>query len=71
MITSAAVFREIGAPLSIEPISLDPPRASEVLVKVKAVGLCRTDLHVMRGERRVGMTPFKKALYERDKGADI
>lgn len=58
MITSAALFREIGAPLSVEPISLDPPCASEVLVKVKAVGLCRTDLHVMRGERRVGMTPM-------------
>ncbi|MGE0566041.1 MAG: Zn-dependent alcohol dehydrogenase [Pseudolabrys sp.] len=58
MITKAAVFREVGAPLSVEPITLDPPRASEVLVKVKAVGLCRTDLHVMRGERRVAMTPM-------------
>jgi alcohol dehydrogenase/S-(hydroxymethyl)glutathione dehydrogenase/alcohol dehydrogenase len=58
MITNAAVFREIGAPLSIEQITLDPPRDSEVLVKVKAVGLCRTDLHVMRGERRVAMAPM-------------
>jgi alcohol dehydrogenase/S-(hydroxymethyl)glutathione dehydrogenase/alcohol dehydrogenase len=58
MITHAAVFREIGAPLKVEPVTLDPPRASEVLVRVKAVGLCRTDLHVMRGERRVAMTPM-------------
>jgi alcohol dehydrogenase/S-(hydroxymethyl)glutathione dehydrogenase/alcohol dehydrogenase len=54
----AAVFREVGAPLSIERIELDPPGPSEVLVCVKAVGLCRTDLHVMRGERRVAMTPM-------------
>ncbi len=58
MITKAAVFREVGAPLSVETITLDAPRASEVQVKVKAVGLCRTDLHVMRGERRVAMTPM-------------
>jgi Zn-dependent alcohol dehydrogenase len=47
MITQAAVFRTVGAPLSIEPITLDSPRATEVQVKVKAVGLCRS-------ERRVG-----------------
>ena len=58
MITQAAVFRAVGAPLSVEPITLDPPRATEVRVKVKAVGLCRTDLHVMRGERRVAMAPM-------------
>jgi alcohol dehydrogenase/S-(hydroxymethyl)glutathione dehydrogenase/alcohol dehydrogenase len=58
MQTDAAVFREIGSPLSIERIALDSPTASEVLVRVKAVGLCRTDLHVARGERRVAMTPM-------------
>jgi NDMA-dependent alcohol dehydrogenase len=58
MLTQAAVFREVGAPLSIERIELDPPRPTEVQVKVAAVGLCRTDLHVMRGERRVAMTPM-------------
>src|ERR1019366_10392571 len=51
----AAVFREIGAPVSIERITLDPPEATEVLVRIAAVGLCRTDYHVMRGERRVAM----------------
>jgi len=58
MFTRAAVFRDIGAPLTVETITLDPPRASELLVKIEAVGLCRTDLHVMRGERRVAMTPM-------------
>ncbi len=58
MDTRAAVFREAGAPVSIERITLDPPGPTEVLVRVAAVGLCRTDYHVMRGERRVAMTPM-------------
>ncbi len=58
MHTLAAVFREVNAPLSIERITLDPPGPTEVLVRVAAVGLCRTDYHVMRGERRVAMRPM-------------
>jgi alcohol dehydrogenase/S-(hydroxymethyl)glutathione dehydrogenase/alcohol dehydrogenase len=58
METRAALFRQIGAPLSVETITLDPPRPTEVQVRVAAVGLCRTDLHVMRGERRVAMQPM-------------
>ncbi len=58
MDSRAAVFREAGAPVSIERIALDPPGPTEVLVRVAAVGLCRTDYHVMRGERRVAMTPM-------------
>jgi len=58
MQTRAAVFRGVGAPLAIEDITLDPPSPTEMLVKIGAVGLCRTDLHVLRGERRVAMTPM-------------
>jgi NDMA-dependent alcohol dehydrogenase len=54
----AAVFRDVGAPMSIEHITLDPPGPTEVLVRIAAVGLCRTDYHVMRGERRVAMRPM-------------
>lgn len=54
----AALFREVGSPLSLEPIELDPPQPTEVLVRMVAVGLCRTDYHVMRGERRVAMQPM-------------
>ena len=54
----AAVFREVGAPLSLETIALDPPGPSEALVRIAAVGLCRTDYHVIRGERRVAMRPM-------------
>ena len=58
MKTRAAIFREVGTPLSVETIRLDAPQPSELLVKIAAVGLCRTDLHVMRGERRVAMAPM-------------
>jgi NDMA-dependent alcohol dehydrogenase len=54
----AALFRVVGAPLSVELIALDPPAPTEVLVRIAAVGLCRTDYHVMRGERRVAMQPM-------------
>ncbi len=54
----AAVFCDVGAPMSIAHITLDPPGPTEVLVRIAAVGLCRTDYHVMRGERRVAMRPM-------------
>jgi len=58
MDTLAALFREVGASLSVERIALDRPAPTEILVRVAAVGLCRTDYHVMRGERRVAMRPM-------------
>jgi alcohol dehydrogenase/S-(hydroxymethyl)glutathione dehydrogenase/alcohol dehydrogenase len=58
MQSAAALFREVGRPLSIEPITLAPPQPTEVRVRIAAVGLCRTDYHVMRGERRVAMRPM-------------
>lgn len=38
-------------PLSIEEIELDPPQTGEVLVQIKAVGLCHSDLVAINGER--------------------
>lgn len=47
----AAVFRAPNAPLSIESVSIpSTPPAGEVLVRVKASGLCHSDLHVIVGE---------------------
>ena len=56
--TLAALFRSPGAPASIETIALDPPGPTEALVRVVAAGLCHTDYHVMRGDRRVAMSPM-------------
>ena len=55
----AAVLRESGLPrpyidsrpLMIEEIELDPPSKGEVLVQIKAVGLCHSDLVAISGER--------------------
>jgi alcohol dehydrogenase len=57
--TRAAVLRAMGAarpyadsrPLAIETVMLDPPGAGEVLVAVKAAGLCHSDLSVINGDR--------------------
>ena len=38
-------------PLSIEQLELDPPKAGEVLVEIKAAGLCHSDLVAINGER--------------------
>lgn len=50
MKVKAAVLREIGKPLTIETVDLAAPRENEVLVRVRATGLCHTDLEVMKGQ---------------------
>ncbi|MBS1861399.1 MAG: NAD(P)-dependent alcohol dehydrogenase [Actinobacteria bacterium] len=50
MRSEAAIVHEAGAPFSIEPIELEAPRASEVLVRMEAVGICHTDLIARDGD---------------------
>ena len=45
----AAVLHEIGKPLTIEEVSLDKPKGHEVLIQIRAVGVCHSDLHFMDG----------------------
>ena len=47
MKTKAAVMYEAKAPLVVEEIELEPPQAGEVLVKVAATAICRSDLHAL------------------------
>jgi S-(hydroxymethyl)glutathione dehydrogenase / alcohol dehydrogenase len=47
----AAVARAINE-LTIEEIELDAPRAREVLVQIRAAGVCHSDLHTYKGELR-------------------
>ena len=59
MKTKAAVLYEMGLPrpftrsnpLKIEELTFDPPGINEVVVKIKAVGLCHSDLSVIDGNR--------------------
>jgi NDMA-dependent alcohol dehydrogenase len=48
--TRAAVLRELNTPWSVEEIELDPPKGTEVLVKLSASGLCHSDEHVVTGD---------------------
>ena len=45
----AAVFRDVGRPMEIEEVEVSKPGPREVLLRVAAVGLCHSDLHVMEG----------------------
>jgi S-(hydroxymethyl)mycothiol dehydrogenase len=45
----AVVVREIGAPVALEPIEVEPPGPGEVLVRIEASGVCHTDLHARDG----------------------
>ena len=49
MKTRAAVFYGPGQPFVIETLDLSEPREGEVLVKVKAAGVCHSDWHLMTG----------------------
>jgi S-(hydroxymethyl)glutathione dehydrogenase/alcohol dehydrogenase len=48
--TRAAVFWEQGRPLEVTEIDLEEPGPGEVLVRMAAVGICGTDLHMVKGE---------------------
>jgi S-(hydroxymethyl)glutathione dehydrogenase/alcohol dehydrogenase len=46
----AAVCYELGRPLVVEEVHLDPPGAGEVRVRVGAVAICHSDVYLVRGE---------------------
>src|SRR5579863_1469948 len=53
----AAVAHKAGAPLTIETVTLDGPRAGEVLVEIKATGICHTDAYTLSGADPEGLFP--------------
>ncbi len=53
----AAVAFEAGKPLSIETVQLEGPRHGEVLVEIKATGICHTDLFTLSGGDPEGLFP--------------
>ena len=57
MDTRAAVAFAAGEPLSIETVQLDGPRAGEVLVEIKATGICHTDAYTLSGADPEGLFP--------------
>jgi S-(hydroxymethyl)glutathione dehydrogenase / alcohol dehydrogenase len=53
----AAVAFEAGKPLSIETVQLEGPKAGEVLVEIKATGICHTDKYTLSGADPEGLFP--------------
>lgn len=45
----AAVCYEFGAPLRVEDIEIDPPQRGEVRIRLKACGICHSDIHFIDG----------------------
>ncbi len=57
MKTKAAVAWKAGSPLTIETVDLQGPRDNEVLVEVKATGICHTDQFTLSGADPEGLFP--------------
>src|ERR1700761_7943753 len=57
MKTKAAIAWEAGKPLTIEEVDLEGPRAGEVLIEVKATGICHTDYYTLSGADPEGIFP--------------
>jgi S-(hydroxymethyl)glutathione dehydrogenase/alcohol dehydrogenase len=53
----AAVLEEFGAPLQVQEVELDEPRAGEALVRLEACGVCHTDLYTASGADPSGYAP--------------
>ncbi len=57
METRAAVATKPGVPLTIETVTLGGPREGEVLVEIKATGVCHTDAYTLSGQDPEGLFP--------------
>ncbi len=57
MRTKAAVAVAAGKPLEVMEVNLDGPRAGEVLVEIKATGICHTDEFTLSGADPEGLFP--------------
>ena len=66
MKTKAAVLWELNAPWSVEEIELDEPKFGEVLVEMKASGMCHSDEHLVTGD-----LPFALPIIGGHEGAGI
>jgi S-(hydroxymethyl)glutathione dehydrogenase/alcohol dehydrogenase len=53
----AAVAHKAGEPLTIETVNLEGPREGEVLVEIKATGICHTDAFTLSGDDPEGLFP--------------
>ena len=57
MDTRAAIAYQAGQPLVVETVQLDGPREGEVLIEIKATGICHTDEFTRSGADPEGLFP--------------
>ena len=57
MKTKAAIATRAGAPLTIAQVDLEGPRHGEVLIEIKATGICHTDAYTLSGADPEGLFP--------------
>ena len=57
MKTKAAIAWQAGQPLTVEEVDLEGPKAGEVLVEIKATGICHTDYYTLSGADPEGIFP--------------
>ena len=57
MDVKAAVAHQAGQPLTVETLTLDGPKSGEVLVEIKATGVCHTDAYTLSGKDPEGLFP--------------
>jgi S-(hydroxymethyl)glutathione dehydrogenase/alcohol dehydrogenase len=57
MNVKAAIAWAAGQPLRIETVQLEGPQAGEVLVEIKATGVCHTDAYTLSGDDPEGLFP--------------
>jgi S-(hydroxymethyl)glutathione dehydrogenase/alcohol dehydrogenase len=53
----AAVLHEYGKPLVVEEVYIDPPQKGEVQMRLAAVAICHSDIHIMRDDLKRGPLP--------------
>src|SRR6202050_2202555 len=53
----AAIANKAGEPLEVATVDLEGPRAGEVLVEIKATGICHTDAYTLSGADPEGLFP--------------
>ena len=57
MKTRAAIAFKAGAPLEIADVDVQGPRPGEVMVEIKATGVCHTDAFTLSGDDPEGASP--------------
>ena len=57
MRTRAAVALEAGKPLEVMEVNLEGPKAGEVMIEIKATGICHTDEFTRSGDDPEGIVP--------------